>query len=1054
MKNKILAVLLSMAMVVSPTATVVAGQSGTGNYESTTSEGTGWFSTGSTGLWDGNWSWGNNNSDSEMWWGDAEVVTDYASDDENGIATCQSEDGTDAAEKPAPGTIVQYNDQISYLVNEDGETCQVGTTSKNISGTIEIPSELDGFTVTGIAAQGFANVGNEVQIVMPDTVLTIGEGAFYNTNVTNIKLSENLTTIEDGAFYVCALTKIDIPASVTEIKMTKEFIMENMATTFGAPMLTEINVDENNDNYYSMDGVLYDKKQNALMVYPVAKSGEYEIPQGIDKIGAFAFMYCGCGMPCEFSLKKLPTTLTEIGEGAFFFSALPSIYISENINSIYAGELNTVPSFLFCPFLTNFEVSDENEIYSSEDGVLFNKDKTILYNYPIKNERETYKMPDSIETIAPGAFYEMNNFNTADGTPLTYALQSVECSARLKKISQSAFVTCSTLKTIKLPVTLQVIEEYATDGSGITDVYYDGTEEDKAKVYINEFGNAQLLSATWHCKTSEPPVTPEKTSWKLEDGVLTLSGTGALESYAKAVKQPWYKDRANITSVVIEDGITEIGNFNFYGLTNLKNVTIADSVTSIGEYAFKNCTSLTEIKLPAQLTNIGESAFYGCTGVENVTIPETVKTIGSYAFARCTGINAITFNGDAPEIQEGAFAGINAAVSYPEENTSWTDEKKQNYGGKLTWNEPLAWEVKDNVLTITDDSCMEAFDSAKDAPWYAKRDEITSVVVKDGVTKIGNYAFYGCNNLTSVELPNSVSTIGSYALKNCGKLAAIVIPENVSKIGESAFYGCNSLTEVTIPANTTEIGDYAFARSAGLKKINFEGSAPNIAEYAFSGVKATVTYPVDDSSWNKDTKKNYGGALNWGDADDKQQCGKDASWKIEGGVLTITGSGAVDNYDSVAQCPWSEESASVNKVVVQDGITSVGDFTFYGMTNLTEVDLADSVDSIGAYAFKNCSSLAEITLPKNLTQIQESAFYGCAKLSSIVIPEKVNKIGNYAFSRCTSLKNIAFKGNAPVIEAFAFNKVTADVTYAGDNTTWTDETKLNYGGTLSWSEEK
>ena len=113
MKNKILAVLLSMAMVVSPTATVVAGQSGTGNYESTTSEGTGWFSTGSTGLWDGNWSWGNNNSDSEMWWGDAEVVTDYVSDDENGIATCQSEDGTDAAEKPAPGTIVQYNDQIS-----------------------------------------------------------------------------------------------------------------------------------------------------------------------------------------------------------------------------------------------------------------------------------------------------------------------------------------------------------------------------------------------------------------------------------------------------------------------------------------------------------------------------------------------------------------------------------------------------------------------------------------------------------------------------------------------------------------------------------------------------------------------------------------------------------------------------------------------------------------------------------------------------------------------------------------------------------------------------
>ena len=123
------------------------------------------------------------------------------------------------------------------------------------------------------------------------------------------------------------------------------------------------------------------------------------------------------------------------------------------------------------------------------------------------------------------------------------------------------------------------------------------------------------------------------------------------------------------------------------------------------------------------------------------------------------------------------------------------------------------------------------------------------------------------------------------------------------------------------------------------------------------------------------------------------------------------------------------------------------------MTNLTEVTLPDSVTSIGAYAWKNCTGLEKITLPAKLTKIGDSAFYGCAKLTEIVMPETVNKIGDYAFSRCSALKKIAFKGDAPEIAEHAFNKVTADVSYGTKNSTWTEEKKQNYGGTLTWSEE-
>ena len=550
------------------------------------------------------------------------------------------------------------------------------------------------------------------------------------------------------------------------------------------------------------------------------------------------------------------------------------------------------------------------------------------------------------------------------------------------------------------------------------------------------------MNAVWHYK--------EAASWKLEDGVLTISGEGAMENYAKAVKQPWYEKRAQITSVVVEDGITEIGDFAFYGLSNLKEISIADSVTKVGNYALKNCSALSEIQLPEKLESIGESAFYGCTALKDITFHENVQSIGSYALARCTELKKVVFEGDAPKIQTGAFSGVRASVSYPEERTGWAAEKQQNYGGQLFWNQPLPWDVVNHVLTITSDSCMKNYESAAKTPWYASRADITSIVVTEGVTKIGDYAFYGYSNLASVQIPDSLESIGNYAFKNCGKLSEITLPEKVSAIGESAFYGCG-LAEIAIPSNVTVIADYSFARNTELKNITFEGSAPAIASHAFSGVKAKAMYPENDSSWNEDTKQNYGGTLQWGDTEEKQQCGTNAYWKVENGTLTISGSGAIDNYDSAAECPWSDQRASITKIVVEDGVTSIGNFTFYGMTNLTETSLADSITSIGAYAFKNDSNLETVALPSELTQIQDSAFYGCSKISSIVIPAKVTKIGDYVFSRCSSLKDISFEGDAPEIAQYAFNKVTANVTYAGDNGTWTDENKLNYGGKLTWT---
>ena len=1375
-KCKILAVMLSISMAMGEMGpmTVMAAEQNTANETvSAASSEDGWLDVEAANAWDAEWYWGSEtsgiNNDSEMWWGDAEVV-DYSeessekseveSDDaaayqlgeqqeaviENDeltetdeaaeIAETAAEDTesvsdeaevqsetetvseTESEERPTPGTVVRYNDQITYVVNEDGETCMVGCTDAGISGTVEIPGELDGFTVISIAANGFANCDN----------------------VTNIILPETLTAIGVGAFMYAGLVEINLPASVVYIDFDEELMLQSGAT-FGCPALQQFNVAEDNPVYASMNGVLVNKDKTELLAYPAARADNYDMPEGIVKIGSMSFAFAGA-FAGNFDLHSLPETLEEIASGAFYMTTITAVNIPASVKKLSDDlQLNLMPSFIFCPFLQTINVDEANSAYTSQDGVLYNKDMTHLVQYPSAAQNAEYKMPDSVIAIVPGAFYQGAN-------ALEYKLEKVICSSNLEYIAGAAFQLNFSVKELDLPITLQEVADYAFDNAdALTDVYYGGTEADRENLTIGVNGNSYLTNATWHytepekntfvegsltyqvnedgescsvvacdqditgevvvpaevngfkvtaigsgdsegtafynckqlekiivsegitgiefrafegcenlttvqlpsslekigenafynckslvninlpdglkkivsrafygcesleeinlpdgleelgsaafrhcnklksivipegiteigywtfwdCTSLETVILPdhiqkigdhafdnctslvsidlpksleviegntfwsctnleaitipesvtridsaafrycenlkivtmsknvkgiynyafsdcpnlqdvyydgtkadrdaitveeaneplmnavwhykEATSWRLEDGALTISGAGAMENYAKAVKQPWYEKRAQITSVVVEDGITEIGDFAFYGLTNLKELSIADSVTKIGHYALKNCSSLSEIQLPEKLEGVGESAFYGCTALKDITFHDNVQSIGSYALARCTELRKAVFEGDAPEIQTGAFSGVRASVSYPEEKAGWTADKQQNYGGQLSWNQPLPWDVVNHVLTITSDSCMKNYESAAKTPWYASRADITSIVVADGVTKIGDYAFYGYSNLESIQLPDSLESIGNYAFKNCGKLSEIMLPENVTTIGESAFYGCG-LAEVTIPSNVTEIADYSFARNTDLKSIIFEGSAPVIAAHAFSGVKAKVAYPDGESSWNKDTKQNYGGTLQWGDTEEKQQCGTNAYWKIENDTLTISGSGAVDDYDSAAECPWADQRAAITKIVVEDGVTAIGNFAFYGMTNLTEISLADSIVSIGAYAFKNDSSLENLTLPSELTQIQDSAFYGCAKISSIVIPAKVTKIGDYAFSRCSALRNISFEGDAPEIAQYAFNKVTANVTYAEGNETWTDENKLNYGGKLTWT---
>ena len=403
--------------------------------------------------------------------------------------------------------------------------------------------------------------------------------------------------------------------------------------------------------------------------------------------------------------------------------------------------------------------------------------------------------------------------------------------------------------------------------------------------------------------------------WVLnKEGTLTISGSGSMKNYTYKSEMPWYSYNNQINSVVIEDGVTSIGDYAFYGMVNLKTIQMPEGVKSIGAYAFKNCTGLDDVNLPTTLTKLGESAFYGCSSLTSIAFPEGMYTIWAYTFKNCTSLTEVTFPSTLIKIDEAAFYGCKSikALNIPDnvsiigiycfKNCSSLGEVR--LPEKLTQIREAAFygtAIKEltvpegvtivgkyafknctglkNVqlpssLTKIDEAAFYACSSlsALNVPEkvesigdYAFRrcEGLQTVSFPESLRSIGESAFYGCNSLSELEIPEGVRSIGGYAFKSCENIYDVVLPSTLETLGESVFYGCIRMSSIEIPMNVKAIGDYAFSRCSGLKLVVFKGNAPEIAGHAFASVKANVMYPGTDSTWTADRLQNYGGSLTW-----------------------------------------------------------------------------------------------------------------------------------------------------------------------------------------------
>lgn len=284
-------------------------------------------------------------------------------------------------------------------------------------------------------------------------------------------------------------------------------------------------------------------------------------------------------------------------------------------------------------------------------------------------------------------------------------------------------------------------------------------------------GNAIAASAasSGNCGDSGSNVT-----WLLDDnGTLTISGSGKIEDYRSDIDQPWYSNRSDITSVVIEPGVTSIGSQAFYECSNLTSITIPSGFISIGDYAFWNCTGLTSITIQNGVTSIGTGAFWNCTGLTSITIPSSVTSIGVNVFYNCTGLTDITVDSN---------------------NSSFCSESGVLFN-------------KDKTTLI----------------YYPLGKNDSSYTIPDGVTVIEQYAFYCNSKLTSVTIPSGVTSIGEMAFRECSGLTSVIVPSSVTSIEYNAFWCCFNLI-IYIPGGIT-IGIDAFYSTAA--KITYTVDSSN-----------------------------------------------------------------------------------------------------------------------------------------------------------------------------------------------------------------------------------
>ena len=530
--------------------------------------------------------------------------------------------------------------------------------------------------------------------------------------------------------------------------------------------------------------------------------------------------------------------------------------------------------------------------------------------------------------------------------------------------------------------------------------------------------------------------------WNLDgSGNLVISGSGPMDNYS--IRSPWANNR--IKSVTIEDQVTSIGNYAFFGCSYLISVSMPDSLGTIGNYAFFGCSSLGSVLIPEHVVSIGDQSFVG-TPIKSVVIPDSAESVGDYAFSGCDSLESVSIGNSVERIGDYAFYGcdslesvsIGSSVGYigmwafsdcvsmvsidiPSSSESIGNGAFCGCSSLVSITvdqENAMYSSSDGVLYDKDKALLITYPAGKQDYVYA---------IPSSVESIGIRAFFCCDSLASVSIPDSVASIGKYAFFGCGSLVSVSIPSSVSSIGDWAFSECGSLASLTIGDSVGSIGSGAFDNCVSLSYVTVGNSVGPIGAYAFYGLEFfRGTSLLDYDSLSGHTFVGSGdGKLYSNDSE--------LSYSVRNGEAILNGFGAgyagardiiavQSEYNGYPVTSIASKAfydcADLKHVTIPVSVKTIGSYAFYRCTSLESVSLG-LVESVGLKSFSYCQSLTDISIPSTLKKIGSYAFFSCG-LTSITIPGDDVVLEASAFSACKNMKDIRFIGHGAVIGTNAF----------------------------------
>jgi hypothetical protein len=900
------------------------------------------------------------------------------------------------------------SDSWSYIVS-DGNTypslypagSAVIVAYHGPAGMVEIPSELGGYPVRGVdpsLTPGLGYFGHPPSIFEPDS------GA-----ITSITIPDSVTTIGSGAFANCtSLSGLIIPESVTSIGSYAFSSCTSLASV--------------------------------------------NIPDNVRTIGDHAFSEC-----ISLTSVTIPDSVTTFSGSTFAGCAsLISVTIGSGVTNIVSSTSAPVfqPPFLFpapsaptplfpgCTNLVSITVNPANETYSSDNGVLFDKNQTTLLRFPTA-KLGAYGVPASVTSIGNSAFAGCTGLTSVTlGNGVTTIgnfafsgstrLNSVTIGNNVATIGDSAFSGCTDLTSVTIPDSVTTIGGNAFSGcTGLNSVALGNG--------VTTIGDSAFSGCTGLASVTIPDTVTtigggalsgctSLTSITIGSGVTNLIswyvfpfGPGVPFSncprLASITVDPANQTYSSIDGVLFNKDQSTLIQFP---TARSGSYAIPTSVSTIGSSAFSGCTSLTSVTIPNSVTNLGSGAFFGCTSLTSVIIPNSVTSLGSDAFSGCTNLTSVTIGSGVNSLplpsfntflgSAGPFSNCPRLVSFI------VDPENQTYSSI------------DGVLFDKNKTILVQFPAAKSGS-YVIPDTVVTIGSSDSpftigssVTIIGGSAFSGCTGLTSVTIPDSVKSIGSNAFSGCTSLTSVTIPNSVTSMGSNAFSGCTNLTSVTIGSGVTNLAASSF--------FPFGPEAP------FFNCPSLASITVDPSN---QTYSSIDGVL----------FNKDQTTLIQFPAAKSGSYAIPDSVTTVGSLAFSG-SSGLTSVTIGSGVTSVGRGGSIFVPSTTPSFPGGLVTGINADlpAFSDCLDLAWIivdpanqtyssidgvlfdknkttliqfpraktgsyAVPDSVAEIGIGAFSNSVGLASLVIGSGVTSLGYMALDGCNRLNEILFKGAPP-----------------------------------------